>query len=89
MRRRIGEEFRPECTLPTIKHPTGVMVWGCMAASGVGRLSVCEGMMNGDKYVSTREKVMIPSAKDVFNDGRRWYFQDDNAPCHHAKKVKA
>ena len=38
VRRRPEEEYRPYCISPTIKHPQSIMVWGCMAASGIGRL---------------------------------------------------
>ena len=87
VRRRPGEEFKPDCILPTIKHPTSVMVWGCMSAAGVGRLHVCEGMMNGAKYIDVLEKKLIPSARDLFGDNH-FIFQDDNAPCHRAIKVR-
>ncbi|XP_067944872.1 uncharacterized protein [Watersipora subatra] len=40
VRRRPGEEFKPECILPMIKHPTSVMVWGCFSAAGPGRLDL-------------------------------------------------
>lgn len=86
VRRRPGEEFLPECTLPTIKHPTPVMIWGCFAASGPGRLHVCEGMMNAKKYIEVLEKVMMPSGNELFPG--RWTFQQDNAPCHTARTVK-
>lgn len=87
VRRRPNEEFKPNCIVPTIKHPTSVMIWGCMASGGVGRLSICEGMMNGSKYITTLEKKLLPSAQDLFQN-EPWTFQDDNAPCHRAKKVK-
>ena len=48
--RRPEEEYRPYCMSPTIKHPQSIMVWGCMAASGIGRLKLVSGMMNGTKY---------------------------------------
>ena len=39
VRRRPGEELADNCTRKTVKHGGGnIMVWGCMAASGVGRL---------------------------------------------------
>ncbi len=86
VRRRPGEEFNPQCILPTVKHPMSVMVWGCMSAAGVGRLKVVEGMMNANKYIEVLTGVMLPSAREMFTGN--WTFQDDNAPCHRAKKVK-
>lgn len=89
VRRRPGEEYKPYCILPAVKHPTSVMVWGCMSASGVGRLEVCSGMMNATKYVDVLQRKMLPSAAVLFPEERLpWYFQDDNAPCHRAKLVK-
>ena len=35
----------------SVKHPTKVTIWGCMAASGIGRLHILQGMVNGPKYI--------------------------------------
>ena len=87
VRRKPEEEYRPYCISPTIKHPQSIMVWGCMAANGIGRLKVVSGMMNGTKYIDVLENKMLPSARSLFSDDD-WIFQDDNAPCHRAKKVQ-
>ena len=58
-----------------------------MAASGIGRLKLVSGMMNGTKYIDVLENQMLPSARSLFSDDD-WIFQDDNAPCHCAKKVQ-
>ena len=87
--KRIGEEWRPECLIISVKHPALVMVWGCMAGHGVGLLEKCEGMMNGEKYMSTLRRKLLSSALVLFPEQRlRWMFQDDNAPCHRSKMVK-
>lgn len=85
VRRFPGEEYKPECLNVSVKYPLKVMVWGCMAASGVGRLHIVEGTVNAAKYMSILQKCMIPSAKQLFPDD--YVFQDDNAPCHRAKVV--
>ena len=87
VRRKPEEEYRPYCISPTIKHPQSIMVWGCMAANGIDRLKVVSGMMNGTKYIDVLENKMLPSARSLFSDDD-WIFQDDNAPCHRAKKVQ-
>ena len=87
VRRKPEEEYWPYCISPTIKHPQSIMVWGCMAANGIGRLKVVSGMMNGTKYIDVLENKMLPSARSLFSDDD-WIFQDDNAPCHRAKKVQ-
>lgn len=88
VRRRVGEEFKPCCILPTVKHPASVMVWGCMTASGVGRLHLVQGMMNAKQYIEVLEKKMKPSSVTLFGEDEEYIFQDDNAPCHRAKVVK-
>lgn len=63
------------------------MVWGCMTASGVGELKVCEGRMNTARYIETLEEVLEPSIVKLFPDNTpEYYFQQDNAPCHKSKK---
>lgn len=32
IRRRIGEDMRPDCIIPTVKHPVNAMIWSCMAS---------------------------------------------------------
>lgn len=85
VRRFPGEEFKPECLNVTVKHPLKIMVWGCMAANGVGRLHIVDGMVNGAKYITILQKCMLPSAEQLFPG--RFLFQDDSAPCHRAKLV--
>ena len=87
VRRRPEKEYRPYCISPTIKHLQSIMVWGCMAASGIGRLKLDSGMMNETKYIDVLENQMLPSARSLFSDDD-WIFQDNNAPCHRAKKVQ-
>ena len=87
VRRRPNEEYRPYCISPTIKHPQSIMVWSCMTAHGIGRLENVSGMMNAMKYIDVLENKILPSARSLFSDND-WIFQDDNAPCHRAKKVQ-
>ena len=73
VRRKPEEEYRPYCISPTIKHPRSIMVWGCMAANGIGRLKVVSGMMNRTKYIDVLENKMLPSARSLFSDND-WIF---------------
>lgn len=44
MRCGIGEEFNPECAVPTEKDGEGtILVWGCIAYSEFSVMFVCEG----------------------------------------------
>lgn len=85
MRRRVGEEFNPECLVPTVKHGGGsIMIWGCMAADGVGKMFVCDGRMDSRKYINVMENMLVPSFRHIFGETnmRNVLFQQDNAPCH-------
>lgn len=85
MRRKVGEEFKPYCVCPTLKHGGGsIMIWGCMGSKGVGKLYICEGRMDSFKYTTMLDDILVPSAKQIFQCRRkpRFLFQQDNAPCH-------
>ena len=44
VRHRPGEAYRDDCVQPTLKHGGGgIMVWGCMSESGVGKLTLVTG----------------------------------------------
>lgn len=84
VRRRKGERFLDECIVPTIKHGGGkVMVWGTMARSGVGSLTVVDGRLNAEAYIKLVKKYVKKDARKLI--GRRFTFQQDGAPCHTAK----
>ena len=83
--RKTGEEFDPSKTMPTVKHGCGsVMLWGCFAAAGTGKLAKIEGIMNGDKYRQILEDNLLSSVRDL-KLGRHFRFQQDNDPKHMAK----
>ncbi|CAD6993666.1 unnamed protein product [Ceratitis capitata] len=60
------------------------MIWGCMAADGVGEMFVCEDRMDCQVYVNVLEAVLLPSSTRIFGDANLngVQFQKDNAPCH-------
>jgi hypothetical protein len=78
VRRFRGEDFKPECLNLTMKHPLKIKVWGYMAASGVGRLHIVDGMVNATKHITILQKCMVPSAQQLFLC--HFLLQDDNAP---------
>src|ERR1043165_3377930 len=87
VRRRVREENNLQCIVPTMKHPVSVMIWGCMARGGVGRLKVLKGTVNARKYISdVLEPKLVRSVVDIFGPNNADYvFQQDGAPCHTAK----
>lgn len=91
VRRRSGEAFLQECIAPTVKYGGGsIMIWGAMTAHGVCEAHVCEGRMNGQRYIEMLEEVLEPSIVKFFDiDAGDYFFQQDNAPCHKARPVIA
>jgi len=86
VKRQAGEECLPACLTPTMKHPLGVMVWGCMSWSGVGRLQVIDGIINSTEYTKdVLQPKLLPSARSLFIEGVLFLFQQDGAPCHTAR----
>ena len=46
--RSPGEENQPGCTKSSVKFPQSVMVWGAMAAGGVGQLCFLKSNVNAE-----------------------------------------
>ncbi|GAB0088231.1 hypothetical protein DMENIID0001_026240 [Sergentomyia squamirostris] len=84
--RRNGEMLSYKCTHRTVKGAgQGVMVWGCMAASSVGRLVMLEGKVNSAVYLKLMQEVIIPEGRRIIGDD--FILQQDNAPIHKAKII--
>ncbi|CAF4580801.1 unnamed protein product, partial [Didymodactylos carnosus] len=65
-----------------------VSVWGCMTAEGIGPLTVYKGRVNGKKYIDMLNLSLPSFIKKRFKPGQKWYFMQDNAPCHTCKFSK-
>ena len=52
------------------------MVWGCMAASGVGNLHFIDGIMNAKCYEEIFSTQMLPSVSELL--GHHYVFQHDH-----------
>ncbi|GFX78301.1 transposable element Tc1 transposase [Trichonephila clavipes] len=77
-----------ENLVPTVKHSGGgVMVWGCMAANGVGRLTFIDSTLNHMGYINILKENLKHSAQDL-KLGDDFFFQQDNDPKHTAHNVK-
>ena len=70
----------------TVKQDKRIMVWGCFASHGVGRLYRVKGTMDQELYRQILFKQIIPSAKKLFPDGN-YIFQHDNDPKHKASII--
>ncbi|KAF2350535.1 hypothetical protein FHG87_018710 [Trinorchestia longiramus] len=86
--RQQNEEYKPKCTIPTVKFGgSSIMVWGCFSSSGVGKLHIIEGTMNGRKNREIFEEQLLPSACSLkLKRGRK--FQQDNDPKHTTNETK-
>lgn len=80
--RTKNTEFQEKNIAATVKHGGGsVMVWGCMAASGVGNLEFIESTMNKYDYLNILKQHLAPSVEKL-GLPRVWTFQQDNDPKH-------
>ncbi len=59
-RRRANEEFRPDCTVSTVKYLVAQMVWGCISYQKMGRLKFVQGTVNAqaNKYILQRKETL-------------------------------
>lgn len=86
--RKTNDAYKPNCTIPTVKHGGGsIMVWGCFCSSGVGSIHIIDGTMNGKKYREILEDKLLLSVRSL-KLKRGWTFQQDNDPKHTANETK-
>ncbi|GFX40025.1 transposable element Tcb1 transposase [Trichonephila clavipes] len=86
--RKLGTALEKENLVPTVKHGGGgVMVWGCMAANGVGRLTFIDSKLNHMGYINILKENLKQNAPDL-NLRDDFWFQQDNDPKHSAHNVK-
>ncbi|KAK3537707.1 hypothetical protein QTP70_017821 [Hemibagrus guttatus] len=79
--------FQKKNIIPTVKYGGGsVMVWGCFADSGPGRLAVINGTMNSAVYQKILKENVRPSVCDL-KLKRTWVLQQDNDPKHTSKST--
>ncbi len=63
---KTNTAFHKKSIIPTVKHGGGsVMVWGCFAASGPGRLAIIYGTMNSALYQKILKENVRPSVYDL------------------------
>lgn len=85
--RAANDEMNPKNLLPTVKFGGGsVMVWGCMAASGVGNLVFIENTMKKEDYLKIL-KTKLRTSVQKLQLRWPWIFQQDNDPKHTAHIV--
>jgi transposase len=80
-----NEGFHESHYTGTVKHDQKINVWGCFSYTGVGRIKLVNGLMDGKQYVSILRTSMLPSARELFDIDdidEDWIFQQDNDPKH-------
>lgn len=85
--RKKNEAYHRDCLKRTVKFPASVMVWGCFAARGVGKLHFIEGTVNAEKYIRILEDHLLPSVP-MITTFDEFVFQQDGASSHTAKITK-
>lgn len=87
IRRPPNSRYNKRYVLPTVKHPESVMIWGSITARGRAGLWFLppKTTMNAKIYLDLlKEKLPEWMARRGAS-----VFQQDGAPCHTAKTVKA
>ncbi|KAK3552029.1 hypothetical protein QTP70_031581 [Hemibagrus guttatus] len=85
--RKSNTAFQKNNIIPTVKYGGGsMMVWGCFAASGPGRLAVINGTMNSAVYQKILKKNIRPSVCDLKRK-QTWVLQQDNDPKYTSKST--
>ncbi|GBL77614.1 Transposable element Tc1 transposase [Araneus ventricosus] len=86
--RRKNEELNPKNLVGTVKYGGGgVLVWGCMSASGLGNLVFIDGIMNHALYINILRDNLKLSAQNL-GIGNKFVFYQDNDPKHTALNVR-
>jgi transposase len=87
VRREPGTRYEMKHLNPTVKHGGGsIMVWGCFSSTGVGVITIIEGIMDSIKYTRIIDSCLSQSASRL---GLQSYtFQQDNDTKHRSKHTK-
>lgn len=87
-REKKNEELNPKNLVGTVKHAGGgVLVWGCMSASGLGNFIFIDGIMNHAVYINILNDNLKLSAQNL-GIGNNFVFYQDNDPKHTALNVR-
>uniref|UniRef100_A0A8C5LSX0 Transposase n=1 Tax=Leptobrachium leishanense TaxID=445787 RepID=A0A8C5LSX0_9ANUR len=86
--RKKGTAHQHQNLISTVKHGGGsIMVWGCFAASGPGRIVVIDGKMNSRVYQDLLQENVSSSVRQL-KLRRGWVMQQDNDPKHTSNSTK-
>ena len=63
--RKKGEDDNPEHYAPKFSNSISVMFWGSVGPKGVGKLAVCDGNINAEKYVEILQDNLFQGTKSM------------------------
>ena len=88
LRRTNDEKYNPDCIVERTKQGSGsIGIWACMSYDGVKFFKLFQGRLNAEAYQEILENYLIPSI-DLMDNKEDVIFQQDNAPCHTAHKIR-
>ncbi|GFS60845.1 transposable element Tcb1 transposase [Trichonephila clavipes] len=85
--RKPNTELEKRHLTPTVKHGGSVLVWGCMAANGVGKLCFIDGIMTARAYINILRHNLQSSAQRL-GLGTSFVLQQDNDPKYTANLTR-
>jgi hypothetical protein len=88
VRRFQSEKYDPKFVKGRVQGGGGsIGIWGCISAAGTGCCFVYQNRMDQHQYLEVLESHLLPSVEILISANEEWIYQQDNAPCHKAKKV--
>lgn len=67
--RRQDEFSSYQYAKPTLKSmEQGIMIWGCVSYSGIGKIVILKGKVNSQVYLKLLKEVIIPEGKRLIGD---------------------
>lgn len=88
LRRTTEEKYSPECIIERTRKGSGsVGIWACMTYDGVKFFTLFHGRLNAERYEDILENNLVPTL-DLIGEKEHSIFQQDNAPCHSANRIK-
>ncbi|GBN27403.1 hypothetical protein AVEN_183714-1 [Araneus ventricosus] len=75
------------CYKRVVLKASSVMLWGCLAANGIGNLQFCTGAIKAPDYIRVLEVNLRSSVQRLFGRKRN-LFQQNNARPHTTKITK-
>ena len=83
--RRSEQRLDPKCVRCAVKFPTRVMVWGGIMGEEKLDLSIVDSTLDSIGYMGILRENVLPFI-NADSDRATIVFQQDNAPCHKARR---